>query len=82
MTYLGHLENGILVLENGATIPEGARVRVELLPSIEANRESDDENGPTMYDHYKSIIGVIKDLPPDFAAQHDHYIHGTPKKQQ
>lgn len=21
------------------------------------------------------------DLPPDFSAQHDHYIHGTPKRQ-
>jgi hypothetical protein len=80
MTYLGHFENGILVLENGATIPEGARVRVELLPSAEGNGNSGDESGSTMYDHYKSIIGVIKDMPPDFATQHDHYIHGTPKK--
>jgi hypothetical protein len=24
--------------------------------------------------------GAIKDMPADFALQHDHYIHGTPKK--
>lgn len=81
MTYLGHLENGILVLENGATIPEGARVRVELLPSTDANGKSNDDNGPTHYEHYKSIIGAAKGLPADFATQHDHYIHGTPKRE-
>jgi len=24
--------------------------------------------------------GKVPDLPPDFAEQHDHYIHGTPKR--
>jgi hypothetical protein len=24
--------------------------------------------------------GIVKDMPPDFAAEHDHYIHGTPKR--
>ncbi len=29
-----------------------------------------------------AIIGIAKDvdLPPDFAAQHEHYTKGTPKK--
>lgn len=27
-----------------------------------------------------SFSGVIKDLRRDFADNHDHYIHGTPKK--
>jgi hypothetical protein len=26
------------------------------------------------------IAGTVKNLPPDFAAQHDHYVHGTPKR--
>ena len=24
--------------------------------------------------------GVLTDMPSDFAQQHDHYIHGTPKR--
>jgi hypothetical protein len=28
----------------------------------------------------RKYVGCIKDLPEDFAAEHDHYIHGTPKR--
>jgi hypothetical protein len=27
----------------------------------------------------KEFEGIATDLPPDFAAQHNHYIHGHPK---
>lgn len=27
------------------------------------------------------VAGTAKGLPPDYAHQHDHYLHGTPKKQ-
>jgi hypothetical protein len=79
MTYLGHLENGIIVLDDAATIPEGTRLRIEILPEV--NGKPEDVEGPTHYEHYKSIIGAAKGLPADFAAQHDHYIHGTPKRE-
>lgn len=26
------------------------------------------------------LVGALNDLPPDFAQNHDHYIHGAPKK--
>jgi hypothetical protein len=26
------------------------------------------------------VAGTAEGLPPDFAAEHDHYIHGTPKR--
>ena len=26
------------------------------------------------------FAGIFKDLPTDFAENHDHYIHGTPKR--
>jgi hypothetical protein len=28
-----------------------------------------------------SIAGVVKDWPPDMSVNHDHYIHGTRKRQ-
>ncbi len=34
----------------------------------------------THYEHIKSVIGIVNELPPDFAEQHDHYIHGTPRE--
>ena len=27
------------------------------------------------------LAGTAKNLPADFAEEHDHYIHGTPRRQ-
>ena len=79
MTLQGHFHNGVIVLDEPVNLPDGIRVRVELLPAAEAPEKRDSVTG-SHYSHYQSIIGVINDLPVDFAAQHDHYIHGTPQK--
>jgi hypothetical protein len=34
----------------------------------------------TLAKRLKNVIGSVEGLPPDFAENHDHYIHGTPKK--
>ena len=28
----------------------------------------------------EEFVGIIDTLPEDFAAEHDHYIYGTPKR--
>lgn len=33
MTFPGHVKNGVVLLDDGATLPEGAEVRVELAPA-------------------------------------------------
>jgi len=38
MTYQGHIRNGIIVLDEPASLAEGARVRIEVLDAEEANR--------------------------------------------
>jgi predicted DNA-binding antitoxin AbrB/MazE fold protein len=35
---------------------------------------------PTLAERLKSVIGVVRGLPPDLAEQHDHYPHGRPKR--
>ncbi len=70
MTYRGHVENGVIVLDEPADLPEGASVRVEL---------TDDERRPTQADKLRHVIGTI-DGPPDLARNHDHYAHGKPKR--
>jgi len=79
MTYQGHFENGIIVLDEPVHVPDGAKVRIELLAPSESPQNTATLSG-THYEHYESIIGAIEDLPRDFAAEHDHYIHGTPRK--
>ncbi len=72
MTYDGIVRNGTIVLEQGATLPEGTHVKV--FPEL-----AEEESKPTLSGLLK-YAGAAKDLPEDFAAQHDHYLHGTPKR--
>jgi hypothetical protein len=78
MTYRGHFENGVVVLDEPANLPEGAAVRVQLVAEHESQKTQGEQGSHLQ--HYQSIVGAIDDLPRDFAAQHDHYLHGTPKK--
>lgn len=84
MTVEGHIENGKIVLDHQAPLPEGMRVRVEFLESDAAKRgdgEESLEEAPSLYDRMKPFIGSVKGLPSDFAMNHDHYLHGQPKRQ-
>jgi len=71
MTYRGHVENGVVVLDEPTALPEGTEVAVEPIGT---------EARPTLAERFKDVIGSVSDLPADMAEQHDHYIHGTPKK--
>jgi hypothetical protein len=70
MTYRGHIENGSVVLDETVALPEGTQVRVQ--PVAEARM--------SLAERFKDVIGCISDLPVDMAENHDHYIHGTPKR--
>ena len=70
MVYEGTVQNGVIVVDNAQPLPEGARVRV-ILEEIETK--------PTLVGLLK-YAGALPDMPADFAEQHDHYIHGTPKR--
>lgn len=91
MSLEGVIVNGQVELESPAGIPDGTRVRVEpiapLIPPdlrsnwLEAARKERADKSPTELSNVlRSIAGTVHDLPTDFAAQHDHYIHGTPKR--
>ncbi len=72
MTLEGTVINGTIHFDEPAQLPEGARVEVRI-------KDESASTGPTLTSLLK-IAGTAKTLPPDFAAQHDHYIHGTPKR--
>jgi len=72
MTYRGHVENGLVVLDDPVALPEGASVQVDLV---------DEEAGATLYERLKSVIGKAQGLPPDAAQNVDHYLYGQPKQQ-
>jgi len=67
----GTIKNGTIVLDQPPSLPDGERVEVELKPIAQEQ--------PTFIDLLE-FAGCMPDMPADFAAQHDHYIHGTPKR--
>ncbi len=63
------MTNGMIVIDGREPLPEGTRVRVVV--KIRAK--------PSLLGLLK-YAGALPDMPADFAEQHDHYIHGTPKR--
>ena len=72
MSYTGTIIGGVVKLPPEVTWPDGTLVRVE--PVEPAN---DRHN---LVEKLKAIAQSLPDLPEDWSQQHDHYIHGTPKR--
>jgi hypothetical protein len=64
------VEEGKIVLPPDVDWPNGMIVRVEPV----------EKEGPTLAEIMEPYRGIAKDMPSDLAENHDHYIHGTPKK--
>ena len=74
MELQGTVHNGVIVVDAGNPLPEGTRVTI-----VVAAKEKRDE-GITLKDRLLKLAGTIDDLPSDMARNHDHYIHGVPKR--
>ncbi len=75
MTLQGTVIKGAIVLDHPAPVPDGTRVVLNLQEETPAA-----ETGKLTLAFLLKYAGCMSDLPPDFAEQHDHYIHGTPKR--
>ncbi|HEX8521536.1 MAG TPA: hypothetical protein VF669_04710 [Tepidisphaeraceae bacterium] len=82
MTYHGTVQNGVVVLESRAKLPEGTAVRVE---RVQRTRKS--SIGRKSLPKKKSLgqrllklAGTAPGLPSDMARNHDHYIRGGKKR--
>jgi len=71
MIYRGHVQKGVVVLDKGVELPDGMEVTVE---TVRVPR------GRTLAEQFADVIGSVPDLPADMAQQHDHYLHGAPKR--
>ena len=74
MLFEGHVENGQVVFDEPTSLPDGAKVLVELVP------KKHEHEIPTLYERLKPIVGIAKGLPEDAALNHDYYLYGAPKK--
>jgi hypothetical protein len=79
MTYRGKYSKGTVILPRDVDIPEGAEVDVTpVVPP--SNGGTKPGESPTLYEMLKDFVGILEGLPSDLAENHDHYIHGTPKR--
>ncbi len=79
MVYRGHVENGMIRLEEATTLPEGAEVEVRFLSKDEPQQAEEDI--PSLYERLKDLAGKAEGLPPDASVNLDHYLYGSPKRQ-
>ena len=77
MTLHGQVRGGVIVFEPPVALPEGAKVQVEV---IQPQAEAVAAEAQSLYDRLKPFVEAAKGLPSDLAAQHDHYLYGTPKR--
>jgi hypothetical protein len=72
------VKNGVVVLAGDTRPPEGAPVSVRLLKGRARVGRRNGAEAPR--ERLANVVGIIKDLPPDFSANLDHYLYGTPKR--
>lgn len=71
MTVRGTVRDGIIILEKAIQLPNGTEVEV-IVP--------DEVGGKPTLLGLLELAGTVNDLPADMAKNHDHYLHGQPKK--
>lgn len=70
MIYNGEIRNGVIVLDPTDSLPEGSKVRVEVLPAPSAMSDDD-------------LLGMLEFAGDagvtDLATNIDHHLYGHPK---
>ena len=72
MSFTGTVIDGVIVLDQNEPLPNGTKVEVQV-------KEVNTAASPLaemLLRHAGKAVG----LPADMAEQHDHYLHGTPKR--
>ena len=80
MVYRGHVENGLIRLEDAPILPEGVEVEVRLLAE-DASSGGLKRMSSSIYETLKDFVGMADGLPASMSINHDHYLYGVPKRQ-
>jgi predicted DNA-binding antitoxin AbrB/MazE fold protein len=75
MSFTTTVENGVIKVPKEIVLPDGTEVEVAV-----TSRPVEGSPNDTLFEALSDLIGKAEGLPEDFAAEHDHYLHGTPKR--
>ena len=78
LRFHGHSDGKVIVPDEPVELPEARRLRITV---------EEIEDGPAPHSSRDVLLELARkaeeqnaDLPTDLAAQHDHYLYGTPKR--
>jgi hypothetical protein len=83
MTVKAIYESGVFRPTQPVNLPEHAEVQVVLPPlgtAMPLEELPAAAQSPTWGEVFGDLIGAVEGLPEDLAENHDHYIHGAPKR--
>ncbi|MDP6111974.1 MAG: hypothetical protein QGG53_08900 [Planctomycetota bacterium] len=66
-----HYDGTVLVPDEPVNLPVGTPLRIQVEVA---------ESGTSPFKDLLEFEADLPDAPPDLAAQHDHYLYGTPKR--
>jgi len=81
VSFAAHPDGKVLVPEEAVDIPAGGQSMVTL-EAIEAGHRTRKPPHGWVEKAMELSRRMPNDLPEDLAEQHDHYIHGTPKRRE
>jgi len=71
MTYSGHVKNGVIVLDDPVDLADGQVVSVAVAAPLPTAAEAPVR---TLREAYGDFIGVLHDMPEDWASNTDKYL--------
>lgn len=89
MTVKVRFDGRVFIPEVPVDLPEGVYEVAAIRPVAPAKPESPAEERPSLNSEERPLLKLLElldqfpketDLPPDAAAQHDHYLYGLPKR--
>lgn len=78
MVYQGTVQNGVVVFASGVQLPEGAPVKVELLPQP-AETKTTKVDKSQLDPVWRMGESAVDTGIPDLSVNIDHYLYGHPK---
>jgi hypothetical protein len=75
----GHFDGKVFVPDEPVDLPRGQAVLLHVQRAPVADDPVVPNNGNNAWDILEKMAGTVEG-PPDWSAQHDHYLYGTPKR--
>jgi hypothetical protein len=81
-TVLGHYDGNVIVPHGRVDLPVGKEIEFQVVDCGEAKPQPAARPVRPFVALARELEreGITSDLPPDYAAQIDHYLYGTPKR--